>query len=446
MFKNYIKLAFKVLAQRPFFTFISLFGISFTLMILIVLTAFLETELGAHQPLTQKDRLVFMNRVIMKQMMRDTIWQVDTTLEAGAPKYDSTFTLGEERQSWYSASTATYSFLDRYMRDIPGVEAYSFYSPDFSYDLFANGNKLSFKAIYADASFWAVYDFQFLAGRPFRADDVTAQAQVVVLTRKAARDYFGTDQGVIGKHLEMDGRQLEVIGLIGQPANSKYFVSAEAYLPLTLCPPAVLADTGFQGPFEAVFMGASPIARESIKQAIASRAANIPLPNPEEYNYLELMTATFAGRYAYGIFPVKDSPSDALRTFLLIGGGLLLLFILLPTLNLINLNVSRIMERSAEIGVRKAFGAHSGSILAQLVFENIVLTFIGGLIGLLLALGLLYLVNDAQVMGDTQLQFNARVFAWSVLICLLFGIISGLLPAWRMSQLHIANAIKQNPS
>jgi putative ABC transport system permease protein len=102
------------------------------------------------------------------------------------------------------------------------------------------------------------------------------------------------------------------------------------------------------------------------------------------------------------------------------------------------------MERSAEIGVRKAFGAHSGSILAQLVFENVVLTFLGGVLGWVFALTLIYLVNDSQVLGDTQLQFNTAVFLYSLLICLVFGILSGLLPAYRMSKLHIVNAIKFN--
>ncbi|MBV6655659.1 MAG: FtsX-like permease family protein, partial [Mameliella sp.] len=101
-------------------------------------------------------------------------------------------------------------------------------------------------------------------------------------------------------------------------------------------------------------------------------------------------------------------------------------------------------ERSAEIGVRKAFGAHSGSILSQLVFENIVLTFLGGILGWVLALGMIYLVNDSQVLGDTQLQFNTAVFLYSLLICLVFGILSGLLPAYRMSKLQIVNAIKYN--
>jgi putative ABC transport system permease protein len=102
------------------------------------------------------------------------------------------------------------------------------------------------------------------------------------------------------------------------------------------------------------------------------------------------------------------------------------------------------MERSSEIGVRKAFGAHSGNILFQFVFENIVLTFIGGIIGFVLAILLLNTINGSNFLNGTTLSFNYIVFIYSFLICLGFGILSGFLPAYKMSRVHIVNAIKNN--
>ena len=54
---------------------------------------------------------------------------------------------------------------------------------------------------------------------------------------------------------------------------------------------------------------------------------------------------------------------------------------LLPTVNLININVSRIMERASEIGVRKAFGASSRTLVGQFIVENLILTLVGGAVG-----------------------------------------------------------------
>ena len=61
------------------------------------------------------------------------------------------------------------------------------------------------------------------------------------------------------------------------------------------------------------------------------------------------------------------------------------LFMLLPAVNLINLNTSRILERASEIGVRKAFGASSRTLVGQFIVENLVLTLVGAAVGFVLA-------------------------------------------------------------
>jgi putative ABC transport system permease protein len=436
-------MAIKVLGRQRFFTGISLFGISFTLMILILLSAFLDAELGEHQPLGNRDRLVFLDRVIMKLEVPDTTYQVDSNLVEGQMVYDSIPVINMNNRS-FSSSSLSYSFADRYLRDIAGAVNYSFYSSSFNYDLFVRGKKLSFEAVYADERFWDIYNFRFLQGRPFRRQEVEQQSQVTVMTKEAAEDYFGTTADVLGQFLEIDGKKFEVIGIVDELSNSKGFLAGQIYLPVTTVNPVTLEDKDFLGPFEAVFLAQSPNSKDVIQQDLERKANQINMPNPDEYNELELMSADFLERYAHSIFYMGNDPKRSQRVMFLVFGGLLLLFILLPTLNLINLNISRIMERSAEIGVRKAYGANAQHILSQLVFENVILTFVGGFIGLILALSVLYLVNDSSILPNTTLRFNASVFFYSLLICLAFGIISGLLPAWRMSRIQIVNAIKQN--
>ena len=63
MLLNYLKIAWKVLLRRKFFTFISLFGISFTLMILLVVYAMVDYTVGPHRPELRVDRLLFVNRM-----------------------------------------------------------------------------------------------------------------------------------------------------------------------------------------------------------------------------------------------------------------------------------------------------------------------------------------------------------------------------------------------
>ena len=119
-----------------------------------------------------------------------------------------------------------------------------------------------------------------------------------------------------------------------------------------------------------------------------------------------------------------------------------LFIMLLPTLNLININLSRIMERSSEIGVRKAFGASSRTLVYQFIVENIILTVFGALIGLLLSFIILTVVNNSDLIANLHLTINLTVLFYSLLACLVFGLLSGVYPAWRMSRLHVVTALK----
>ena len=119
-----------------------------------------------------------------------------------------------------------------------------------------------------------------------------------------------------------------------------------------------------------------------------------------------------------------------------------LLFVTLPTVNLVNVNISRILERASEIGVRKAFGAPTRSLVAQFVVENVLLTLAGGAIGLLLSAFVLRALNQSGMFAHSAFSVNGRVFAYGVLLAVAFGIFSGVYPAWRMARLHPVEALR----
>jgi putative ABC transport system permease protein len=114
----------------------------------------------------------------------------------------------------------------------------------------------------------------------------------------------------------------------------------------------------------------------------------------------------------------------------------------LPAINLVNLNVSRIMERASEIGIRKAFGAPTTTLASQFIIENIFITLIGGLLALVLTFGIIQLINKSGMIPHADLTINFSVFSVSILVCLVFGLLSGVVPALRMSKLKVVEALK----
>jgi len=123
----------------------------------------------------------------------------------------------------------------------------------------------------------------------------------------------------------------------------------------------------------------------------------------------------------------------------------IMLFMLIPALNLVNINLSRIMERSSEIGVRKAFGASSGYLVGQFLVENIILTLLGGIIGLFLSLTVLRIFTTLQLIPYGHVRFNGWIFLYGFVLPLVFGIFSGVYPAWKMSRYHPVEALRKNP-
>jgi len=115
---------------------------------------------------------------------------------------------------------------------------------------------------------------------------------------------------------------------------------------------------------------------------------------------------------------------------------------LLPSINLINLNISRILERSSEIGVRKAFGASHKQLIVQFVVENILLTAVGGLIGFVISWFVLWQVEINQLIPGADFRFSLHSYIYGFGMIFLFGLISGTYPAYKMSKLHPVTALK----
>ena len=354
MLKNYIKIAFKVLLRRKFFTFISLFGISFTLTVLMVVTAFFDHTFGPMAPETQFRRTLAVQFACMYG--EDGMW----------------------------TSSAGYKLLDRYARGLTGVERLSIFSSAETVTSFVNGQKVSSSLKRTDGEFWNVLQFTFLEGGPYSIQDVD-QAQFVAVINDTTRHRFFGDAPAVGKTIEADGQRFRVVGVVSDISVVRTIPFAEIWAPLT----TAKTDTykrELMGSFNALALARDEASLDHIHDEFNARLAHVELDNPKVYKTMVAPFETTFDSYARHL-PNADRKNPDRQGWRLLATliGLGLLFMLLPAINLMNLNVSRILERSSEIGVRKAFGASSRTLVGQFVVENVLLTLIGGLIGLILS-------------------------------------------------------------
>jgi putative ABC transport system permease protein len=185
----------------------------------------------------------------------------------------------------------------------------------------------------------------------------------------------------------------------------------------------------------------SPRNFRAIRAEFAARLPHVQMTEPDRYQRMSGAPRTRLEEIAADAMGTQD---NAPRTGLFIGilALLALLFMLLPAINLVNLNISRIFERVSEIGVRKAFGASTGHLVGQFIVENIVLALLGGAIGCVLSLWALQLINASGLIANADLQMNPRIFFYGLGLALFFGVLSGAYPAWRMARLDPVEALR----
>ncbi|WP_266204825.1 ABC transporter permease [Pontibacter kalidii] len=409
MLKNYLKIAWKVLLRRKFFTFISLFGISFTLMVLVVATSLFDHAFGPQMPERDTDKLLFVN------MMREQI--KDGHTRGGPPSYH---------------------FLDRNVRTLQTPEKVSINTMFFQVNSYINNRKLALDIKYTDQEFWDILDFNFVEGGPFGQQEVKSASRVAVINESTRKNYFGEDEA-LGQYIEVDQVKYKVVGIVENVSVLRLHSYADVWVPISL-KSQDFNKPGLHGTYFATIKAAKASDIPQIKKEYATMMAEVERQHPEKEVELSSFPDTFLESIARTFLGNGKEPGVGILYALLM--ALALLFMLLPAINLVNINISRIMERSSEIGVRKAFGASSSTIIGQFLVENIFLTLLGGLLGFVLSALVLWLINDSGIIVYADLSLNLRIFGVGLLLCLVFGLVSGVYPAFKMSRLQAVEALR----
>lgn len=415
MFKNYLKITWKVLMRNKLFTFISLFGISLTLTILIVGVSFYDYYTKSNYPAYKQEKILYTGKMML--------W-------------------GDKKGNTYynqSMGHASYHFLKTYIKTMETPENVSIYSSSYEkVTSFINSRKAELFVKYTDDEFWNILDFKVVSGRTYNLTEVENADRLAVVSETFANEYFGGVETAIGKTFEVFKINYKIAGVVKGASITSQSAYGNVYLPITTTK-ADLSTKRPIGSYDAMILAKSSSDFNTIKNEFQKSIGEFELPY-NKFNYIDFHTITILDKI------LLYAPTRNKNTFHSVLFIVALVIILIPSLNLINLNTNRINERLSEIGIRKSFGARKSSLVWQFLAENIALTLVGGLLAIIFSYFALKIIQATGIIPSEGILLNYRILFTGLVFCLLFGFISGVFPAYRMSRLQIVESLKEGQS
>jgi putative ABC transport system permease protein len=257
-------------------------------------------------------------------------------------------------------------------------------------------------------------------GRKLRAGDTGKVLVGSDLVKKLDAEVGGT--------IKLHGKTFEVIGILDKTLtapDNEVFVSLEdgQKLFVKTLPAAVAATIDID--------------------TLASQIVVYPEDGVNPETLAKTLRKKVDGIQATGPKTFQDQVVSATKLLSSIILGIALISLLVGGLSVVNTMTMAVSERTREIGVRKAIGATSGTIMRQFVAESGVIGMMGGLLGLGIGCLLAYVFNAAGNDSGTQLFLvTTRLALGSVSFALVLGILSGLYPAWHAARLNPVQALR----
>jgi putative ABC transport system permease protein len=400
--------------RNKLFAGISLFGISLTLTILIIGASFYDYFTKSSYPTYKQERILY------------------------ASMLESWKKPPGEKDNSYSNQLCSYYFLDKCFSNLDVPQRVTFYNLiPRERATFINSYKFELLIKYCDEDFWNILDFRFIAGRPFNKRENDNSEKVAVIVESLAKDIFGEAKLALGKTIPIDDNLFTVVGVVKDVPMTNLVVYANTFCPITTSQENI-HDKKLHGNFCAMVLANKRSDFEAIEAEINKslkifQQTELPL---DYRNYIEMDIGDSLTRFIQ-LTPVNKA------TFYMVLWTVIFITIIVPSLNLINLNVNRINERLVEIGIRKTFGASRSVLIWQLIIENIVLTLLGGIIALVLTFAVLVVLQYQGIIPSEGFLLNYRILLNGLAFCFLFGFIAGILPAYRMSRLQIVESLKK---
>lgn len=412
MLRNYLLTAYKVLLRRKFFTFVNLFAVALTLAVLTVVFALLQNFLAPMGEEQRSDHYLAVESASMRTENGSREW----------------------------TSGPGYRMIERHFLKLETPDLVAFSTEPSEGTVFVDGRKLSPKVSGTEGNYWRILDFRFLAGRALSDADVSEGRLVAVINQSTGEQIF-SDQDPVGQSFVVNGQRFEVVGVVEDvPALRKHAFS-EIWVPYTTAPSTSYRQE-WMGDFRVLLYADDPARLPMIEEEVWTSLEGFEHDDPDEFQLAFAPANTKFEALARDTLDRRFERDSKAGLFIVVMVVVMLGFMLLPSINLINLNVSRILERASEIGVRKAFGASSADLVRQFMVENMVLSVLGGVLGFGLGVVFLKVIEETGMIPYAQLHLDLTVFLMALLAVFVFGVISGVYPAYKMARFNPVHALR----
>ena len=347
-------------------------------------------------------------------------------------------------ENWTINGGVAYYVVDQMLPGLPHVEQVAGSVIDFWGDYQVSAADVKpFKVTprFANGAFWKVFSFRFVDGQPFTQEDVEAKAQVAVIGESLARRLFAAAEGVEGRHFAFNGRDYRVCGVVRDVSNATPETAGDVWLPLLNAQyiSKELDRFGLLGNVYVSLLVDDAENLETVRSEVQDVFRRYTQQDKDyEYDLMGQPDSYWLSTFRQDVEKAPDTMELA-KDFLYI----LLALLFIPALNLSGMISSRMDSRIAELGIRKAYGATRRRLLEQVLCENLLLTLLGGLAGLLFSYLIVLTASDwiltlfdkniyntsLSTSLTPEMLFNPAVFGSALAVCVVLNVVSALVPA-----------------
>jgi putative ABC transport system permease protein len=273
-------------------------------------------------------------------------------------------------------------------------------------------------------SYFDATDYHVEAGRAFTQDDVTSRNRVVTLGQDAVANLFPAGTNPIGLKVQLGSASFSVIGVLARKgSNGVQNQDAVAIAPYTAVQDQLTGGTTFS---QLVVQGTSSKALASAQAEITNILASRNSTTPAALPFLILNQGS-----------LLSTSQSTNQTFTVLLGAVAAISLLVGGIGVMNIMLVTVTERTREIGIRKAIGAPKSAILVQFLIESVLLSLIGGVVGV--AVGLIG--SRFRIVGVQPVVVPYSIFL-AFGVALAVGVFFGFYPANRAASLRPIDALR----